>query len=158
MAWTSSRASWNWLRSLDRTYDVVLCLFSSIGYLCDMERVERAFRCFRQHLHADGVAIVEPWYEPSAWHPGRTYLVVGESESLKVARASYSDVDGAISTIEFHYLLATSEGIEHRREMHRLGLFTREQMMGCFEAAGFGRVEYDAEGLIGRGMYLAHRT
>jgi len=144
--------------SLDRSYDVILCLFSSIGYLRHLDRVEQALRRFRRHLEPGGVAVVEPWFEPGAWHPGRSYLTTAESDSSKVARMSHSDVDGRISTVEFHYLLATAEGIEHRQEMHRLGLFTRDEMMGRFEAAGFHPVEYDPEGLIGRGMYVAYRS
>lgn len=144
--------------SLDRSYDVVLCLFSSIGYLCELKRVERALGCFRRHLNPGGVALVEPWFEPSGWRAGSTYLHSAESDSLKVARLSHSEVEGRISTLDFHYLIATAEGIEHRRETHRLGLFTRGEMIGCFERAGFDGVEYDANGLIGRGMYIARHN
>lgn len=143
--------------AFDRTYDVVLCLFSSIGYLCELDRVESALRCFRRHLGPGGIAVVEPWIEPDAWYPGSTHLVTAKSDSMKVARLSRSDREGAVSVIEFQYLVATSDGIEHREETHRLGLFTRREMLACFEAAGFARVDFDEEGLIGRGMYVATR-
>ena len=45
-------------------YDVVMCLFSSIGYLKTVDRVLRAFVCFRQHLLQGGLVVVEPWFEP----------------------------------------------------------------------------------------------
>jgi 2-polyprenyl-3-methyl-5-hydroxy-6-metoxy-1,4-benzoquinol methylase len=35
---------------LSHRYDAVLCLFSSIGYLQTLDRVSRAFACFREHL------------------------------------------------------------------------------------------------------------
>jgi len=141
--------------SLDRRYDVVLCLFSAIGYLCELDLVERALRCFRQHLNPGGVAVVEPWFEPEAWHPGRFFLLTAESEELKVARMSYSDAEGRISTVKFHYLIGAHGGIEHREELHRLGLYTREELLGCFDRAGFQSVRHEAEGLSGRGIYLA---
>jgi len=48
---------------LPQQYDVVMCLFSSIGYLKTVDRVLRAFVCFRQHLLQGGLVVVEPWLD-----------------------------------------------------------------------------------------------
>lgn len=136
-------------------FDVVLCLFSSIGYLCDLARVVRAFRRFRAHLEPGGVTLVEPWLTPEAWIPGRVYVHSGEVGERRVVRMSHSTVDGRISRLAFHYLIGGPEGIEHRVEDHALGLFTREEMLEAFGRAGFGAVELDPEGLTGRGLYIA---
>ena len=53
-------------------------------------------------------------------------------------------------------LVLTDDGAEHFSEHHEAGLFTRRQMREAFEAAGLS-VEYDEEGLIGRGLYVATR-
>lgn len=45
---------------LSHRYDAVLCLFSSIGYLQDLDRVTRALTCFREHLTPGGVIVIEP--------------------------------------------------------------------------------------------------
>jgi trans-aconitate methyltransferase len=45
---------------LRKKYDVVQCLFSSIGYLTQGEDVIRALECFAQHLAKDGIIVVEP--------------------------------------------------------------------------------------------------
>ena len=45
---------------LNRRFDVVMCLFSSIGYLRSLDRITAALRCFRRHLALGGVIIVEP--------------------------------------------------------------------------------------------------
>jgi len=140
---------------LGARFDVVLCLFSSIGYLCDIERVERALACFREHLEPGGLAVVEPWFTPDAWHPGRVYVHSADSGGRHVVRMSRSTVEGHVSKLLFHYLLGGPDGIEHRVEHHALGLFTREEMTAAFARAGFGDVQYDPEGLTGRGLYLA---
>lgn len=140
---------------LGRGFDVVLCLFSSIGYLCDLAEVEAALRCFRAHLNASGVVLVEPWLTPDAWAPGRVYLHTGEDGERQIVRMSHSRLDGRTSCLEFHYLIGGPEGIEHRLEEHSLGLFTREEMMEAFANAGFRDVSFDPEGLIGRGLYTA---
>ena len=53
-------------------------------------------------------------------------------------------------------LIGSPAGIEHAAETHELGLFTPEEMVGAFTAAGF-QVEHDAEGITGRGLYVGSR-
>jgi SAM-dependent methyltransferase len=136
-------------------FDVILCLFSSIGYMCDLQGVERALRCFHRHLAPSGIVMVEPWFEPDSWHAGRVHVQSGESEELRVVRMSHSSVEGHVSRLEFHYLIGTDQGVEHRVEHHEMGLYTRGQMRGCFEKAGFLKVDHDPQGLTGRGLYTA---
>jgi hypothetical protein len=40
--------------SLDRTYDVVTCLFSAIGIVRTFERLERAIACMARHVRPAG--------------------------------------------------------------------------------------------------------
>jgi SAM-dependent methyltransferase len=141
--------------ALETRYDAIVCLFSAIGYLGSLDRVEKAFACFREHLNPAGVVIVEPWFEPEAWHPGRTYLNTVEADDLRVVRLSHSGIRDRTSIVTFHYLIGGEDGIEHRTEHHELALCTRPEMMECFARAGFGDVSYDPKGLIGRGMYVA---
>jgi SAM-dependent methyltransferase len=136
-------------------FDAVLCLFSSIGYLTDLSRVERAARCFLRHLVPGGVAVVEPWFPPAAWHPGRVYVHTADTETGRIVRMSHSSVEGRISRIEFHYLIGSGSGIEHRIERHELGLFTSGELVDAFGRAGFASVDHDPEGLTGRGLLVA---
>src|SRR5262245_18042003 len=48
-----------------RTYDAVMCLFSSIGYVRTVDRVIQAIARFRAHTAPGGAIIVEPWFPPS---------------------------------------------------------------------------------------------
>ena len=140
---------------LGTQFDVVVCLFSSIGYLCRLDRVERALRCFRRHLAPGAAVLVEPWFPPEAWNPGRVYVHTAESENLHVVRMSHSSVEGQISKLEFHYLIGTERGIDHRVEHHELGLFTTAEMEAAFKRAGFSSVDYDPQGLTGRGLFVS---
>ncbi len=139
---------------LGRRFDVVLCLFSSIGYLRELAAVERALERFRAHLNAGGVALVEPWITPEDFTPGRVYVHTADAER-PVVRMSHSRVEGRLSRLEFHYLIGGPDGVEHRVEHHDLGLFTRAEMLDAFGRAGFGEVEFDPEGPSGRGLYAA---
>ena len=55
--------------------------------------------------------------------------------------------------LDFHYLVATGDGIEYFQEKHQLGLFTRSQYTSAFEDDGLN-VLYDEKGLQGRGLYI----
>jgi hypothetical protein len=101
------------------------------------------------------VVVVEAWFEPERWRPGATYLVTAETAGTKVARMSRSSVEDRLSVLEFHYLIGRPDGLEHRVETHELGLFTTDEMLGAFAAAGLEVVEHDPEGLTDRSLYVA---
>ena len=137
---------------LGRTYDVVTCLFSAIGNVRNIERLDQAVLCMARHVRPGGVLIVEPWFTPDQWNPGGVVLLAGEIGTDKVCRMSYSGREGNYSVLLFHYLRGTRTGIEHYSERLELGLFSREEMTRAFESAGMD-VRYHAEGLMGRGLY-----
>lgn len=135
-------------------YDVILCLFSSIGYLKTLDKVRRALQRFRAHLAAGGIVIVEPWFVPGAVTPGRVMVNTAESEVVTVCRMSHCEIDGRLSRLRFEYLIGRPTGIERASEVHELGLFTVGEMQDCFRRAGLDAT-YDPEGPSGRGLYVA---
>ena len=143
--------------SLERRYDVVSCLFSSIGYTRTLEGVISSLECFAKHLSPGGVVIVEPWYAPDAWHPGNVYMKTAETSEFSLCRISRSEQDGSLSRLRFEYLIGTPNGIQHEVEIHELGLFTVEEMLSAFKQAGLTAM-HDPVGLSNRGLYLAHKT
>lgn len=54
------------MRTLDlpERYDVVLCLFSAIGYVRDEEGLRGTIEHLARHLKPEGVLLVDPWFEP----------------------------------------------------------------------------------------------
>ncbi len=52
---------------LGRKFDVVVSLFSSIGYTKTLEMMTQAIGCMAEHLHPGGVLIVEPWLTPDTF-------------------------------------------------------------------------------------------
>ena len=137
---------------LKRQCDVVVCLFSSIGYVKTKARLRKAVRNMAKHLLPGGVLLIEPWFTPEQWHPGRSSMTQVDKPDLKIVRMSYSGQKGKISTIEFQYLIGTAKGIEHSFENHELGLFTHKDYMDALIAAKLN-VARDPEG-FGRGLYI----
>jgi ubiquinone/menaquinone biosynthesis C-methylase UbiE len=140
--------------NLGRTYDAVTCLFSAIGNVKTVDRLERAIVCMTRHVRPGGVLMVEPWFTPDRWNPGAHYLNLGQIGTDKVCRMSFSGRNGSLSPLLFHYLRGTPGGIEHYSETLELGLFARDEMTRAFAQAGT-QVRYDPEGLMDRGLYIA---
>ncbi len=139
---------------LGRSYDAILCLFSSIGYVRTVPNVERTLARFRRHLAPGGVVVVEPWFAPGVLEPGRVSVNTAEMEGVKVCRMAHTQVDGRISRLRMDYLIGRPDGIRHAGELHELGLFTPEEMQASFRAAGLA-AEHDPVGLTDRGLYVA---
>lgn len=135
-------------------YDVILCLFSSIGYLKTLDSVRTALERFRMHLADGGLVIVEPWFVPGVLTPGRVTVNTAEGEGVTVSRMSRMEVEGRLSRLHFEYLIGRATGIERASEVHELGLFTVEEMQTCFRQAGLAAT-YNHEGPSGRGLYVA---
>jgi SAM-dependent methyltransferase len=140
---------------LATTYDAVTCLFSAIGYVKTVDRMNHAVASMARHVKPGGALIVEPWFAPDVWKPGNSHIHAGEIGADKVCRMSLSGQQGNLSFIQMHYLRSTSNGINHYSERLELGLFTREEMTHAFELANMN-VRYDDQGLMGRGLYIAH--
>ena len=141
--------------ALPTRFDVVVCLCSSIGYALTVADLDRAIATMAHHLRLGGVLVVEPFFGPAAWTADRTTMMTVDEPDLKVARLSRSSLDGATAIIDYHYLVATPEGVQHHTEQQRLGLFTDDQYIGAFLKAGL-QVHHDPHGR-GRGLFLGVR-
>jgi SAM-dependent methyltransferase len=140
---------------LGRRYDAVICMFSSIGYLLTIDRVEQAIARFHQHLAPLGVIVVEPWFPPDILQAGYVSTNEAQNGDVHVVRRSRTEVvDRTLSRFVFDYDITEHGRTRHVSEVHELGLFTVEQMRGAFERNGLV-VEHDPQGLIGRGLYVA---
>jgi SAM-dependent methyltransferase len=142
---------------LSHRYDVVMCLFSSIGYLRTLDRVVSALRRFRKHLRPGGAVIVEPWFEPGVLDQGRVDQTTGEASGVRVTRTGRMELERGLSRIHFDYEITDATGTRHVPEIHELGLFTNGELMEAFRASGFN-VTYDSVGLINRGLYIGRPT
>jgi len=142
---------------LDRRFDIVTCLFSSIGYMTTIEDLHRAIGWMAAHLVPGGLLVIEPWLTPDAWTPNTVHGLYIDDPDLKIARINTSFVDGRLSIFDLHHLIGTPEGTTHVVEHHEMGLFTVDEMNESFVAAGLD-IDYDPEGLTGRGLHVGRKA
>ncbi|MGH2682248.1 MAG: class I SAM-dependent methyltransferase [Actinomycetota bacterium] len=139
---------------LGRTFDVVTCLFSSIAYAKTPKDLGRAIATMAGHVKAGGVLIIEPFFESHQWELGHLAALFVDEPDLKIARMNQADRDGDLAVMDFHYLVASADRIEHFTERHEAALFSKDEYLKAFGAAGL-EPEHDSEGLMGRGLYIA---
>ncbi|CAN5610026.1 hypothetical protein BH23GEM9_BH23GEM9_23430 [soil metagenome] len=139
---------------LGSTFDVVTCLFSSIGYVRTVPGLEAAVAAMARHVAAGGLLVIEPWFTPEQYWVDRLTANFTDEPDLKIAWMYVSRRVADVALLDIHYMAGTPNGIECFTERHELGLFTDEQYRAAFGAAGM-KVEYDPVGFFGRGAYIA---
>jgi SAM-dependent methyltransferase len=142
---------------LGKSFDVVTCLFSSIGYATTIGEVGSAFRAFHRHLNPGGLLLVEPWLYQENFKSPHLHLLTVDRDDQKIARVSRSSSVGDVSVLDFEYLIVGFDRTERLTEHHELGLYTQAEYEAAMAAAGF-QVEYDPIGPMGRGMFIGIRT
>jgi SAM-dependent methyltransferase len=137
-------------------YDVIVSMFSAIGYVQTLENVTKALKCFREHIKDDGIVIVEPWLTPEVFKNRSINMDTASEGDTRVARMSRVEVEGRLSHILFHWTVANPDEIITIDEKLTLGLFSVDEMKACFEEAGFEVTHDRAEGQFSnRGLYIA---
>lgn len=138
---------------LGRRFDVVTCLFSSIGYVKNLAELKQAINNMARHLLPGGVLIIEPWLSPDTYVIGGPHALFIDEPELKIARMNISEEQDGVAILNMHHLVARPEGIEYFVERHELVLFTDEQYRQAFEASGLG-YKFDSHGLTGRNLLI----
>jgi SAM-dependent methyltransferase len=138
---------------LGSKFDILICLFSSIGYLVTAEAIRSALGCFKAHLAPGGAIFIEPWIERDAWRTGEAHVRVGEDDHRKVCRVMTSDREGDLSILIGHYLLPEGTNVRYAVERHELLLLDRDQWQDFFREAEL-TAEYLPEAFGSRGLYV----
>jgi SAM-dependent methyltransferase len=141
---------------MGQTYDAVVCLFSSIGYLKTKENLDKAIANMAKHTKPGGLVIIEPWLKDKDYQAGHISVESNSNDTLFVSRMGISYKDGNVSRMDMHHMVGTSNGIEHFVETHELAMYTDEDFADAFTKVGLG-LEIEPEGLTGRGLYIGKK-
>jgi ubiquinone/menaquinone biosynthesis C-methylase UbiE len=139
---------------LPHRYDAVICMFSSIGYVKTLPQVERTLRTFKRHLAPNGVVIVEPWFSPDVMKTGSHSVRTATANGISVERTGTIVIDGRMCHLTFDYVIEQDGAVRRTREVHELGLFTKDETLRAFAAAGLV-AEHHAPSDTNRGLYIA---
>ena len=141
--------------NLKTEFDVILCLFSSIGYVKTYSNLEKTITNFTNHLKKGGVLIIEPWFTKSNYWVGAPGMTTYDGEDVKIARLNTTKIEGDLSIMEMHYLIAEKDkDVIHFADTHELGLFETDKTLDFMEKAGL-KAEFLKDGLMkDRGLFI----
>lgn len=147
---------------IDRQFDIITCLGSSLAAVCTAARLASAFASMERHLTPGGIVLFDEFFTAGQWQPGTLSAIFVDEPDLKIARMSTSERRDDLAILNLAYLVATPEGTEHITERHELGLFDMDAYAAAFGACGLREVADAAVPLTGvytnRGTHLLERT
>lgn len=116
--------------NLGKKFDVILCLFSSIGYIKTYSNLKKTIQNFSQHLKTGGVVIIEPWFAETIYITGLPSMTTYDGENIKIARLCVSQKRGILSVMDMHYLIAEkNQKMKHSVERHELAMFDTDKIL-----------------------------
>lgn len=127
------------MRTLDlgRTFDAVICLFSSIGYMVEPDELRSTVARLAAHVKRPGVLILDGWVRPDAWRDDfRGDPDIASDDDMTVVRLSLTRRSGTITELDMHHLVRTATAVEYFLETHRLALTATADYISAVEAAG----------------------
>ena len=109
--------------NINKKFDAILCLFSSIAYLKTYKNLEKSIKNFYKHLKNGGVIIIEGFIAKSDFKPNSSYMDIYDGKNVKVARIGTSKIKNGLMLAEMRYLIGEKGNINYFSETHELGLF-----------------------------------
>ncbi len=123
--------------NLARSFDVITCLFGSIGYLTTHEDLAKTINAFSKHLVPGGVVIIEPIFTSETALDGAMGIICLDLPEIKIARTNVSRKEGDLVYLDFHFLISTKEnGTEHFVDSSPMGAFSRNLYLQLMQESG----------------------
>jgi trans-aconitate methyltransferase len=143
---------------LKEKFDVIISLFSSIGYVENFNKLVKTLENFHKHLNEKGLVIVEPWIFKQNFRKGYVVLDTYEDEKVKLARMATSKIVKSKWVIFMHYLISEKGEIRYFREQHKMLAIEYEGYIKAFESSGFRNVKFLKEDFWDgcRGLFIAN--
>ena len=142
---------------LGRRFDVITCLFGSIGYLPDAETLRLAIDRMACHLSPDGILLVEPSLFPTQLRPPSSHRLVSDLEGCRVVeRVTTARHCAGRLLIRFDFTIRGHGPTETFADEHSIGLFEPAVYEEAFSAAGV-KSHFDPIGLAGNSLYIARQ-
>ena len=141
--------------TLNKKFDIITCLFSSIGYVKTYANLQKTIKNFANHLHTGGVVIIEPRFTKATYKVGSPQLTTYETKDLKMARLSVSKVKGILSINDMNYLIAErNKEVVHVVDRHEMGLFEGDKTLEYMQKAGLKAVFLPDGIMKDRGLFI----
>jgi ubiquinone/menaquinone biosynthesis C-methylase UbiE len=128
--------------NLDEQFDVIICMFSSIGYNTSYEELEITLRNFHKHLHPGGVLIFDTWFHKKGWIEGFMNINTVIEDDLQLARISQSRSKENVGNFNMVFVIKDRGVIDFEIDQHKLLIIDIDKVKKLMKDIGFDTFVY----------------
>lgn len=141
--------------NIKERFDVIICLYSSIGYVKTKANLKKTLRNFSKRLKTEGVVIIEPWFTKSTYSAGVPSVTTYNSSKVKIVKACTPKIVNGLSVMDLNYLIAEKgKEVRHIVDRHEMGVFEIDETLQMMKEVGLA-ARYLKNGLMkNRGLYV----
>jgi ubiquinone/menaquinone biosynthesis C-methylase UbiE len=122
---------------LNKKFDAVLCLFSSIAYNQNYDELEQTLRNFYNHLKEKGILIFDNGFFKETFNENRTWIDLVDEENLKLIRFGNRQKLEKNFKVVFVYIWKENGKLDFDFDEHVLGMFEIKEVKKIMEKVGF---------------------
>lgn len=133
---------------LKKQFDVIICMFSSIGYVKTQINLNKTLKNFYNHTSKGGMLLLEPSNANSFYVSGNPSITTYDSKSTKITRINITKIKSTLAKLNM-YIVIAEKGKEPKNyiDNHKLGVFSIKDTLKSMRNAGF-RSKFLANGLM----------
>lgn len=127
--------------SLDKQFDIITCMYGSIGFVKTYANLKLALKNMARHLILGGLVIIVPWSTTESF---KEKIVVDavKHPQIRIARMENVKRKAAnIVEITFHHLIGKDGQVKYHTQCMEVGLFSRDEYISAIQEAGLQLVE-----------------
>jgi SAM-dependent methyltransferase len=125
-----------------RTYDAVICLFSSISYNTTSSDLKKTVRGMYYSVRPGGIVVFDTHFTDRGFLDGYRGEDIFDDGKVMGARLSTSKREANLGEISFSYLIKDGrKTILLRDDVHRLGLFSERDFASQMKDSGLTKVK-----------------
>ena len=121
---------------INRRFDVIICLFSSIAHLKTYTNLKKTIKNFATHLKPGGVAIIEPFVQPELYIDKILDADIIDEPGFKLVRMNSSRRKGNVGIYDFHYLIGEKGKIRYFVDTMELGMYESRKVLDILKKEG----------------------
>lgn len=144
--------------SLKKQFDVVICLYGSIGFVKTEANLKSTLKNFARHILPGGILILVPWSTTEAF---RENIVIDAVKHPDIKIARMENVKRKTSNlveVTFHHLIGKNGEVKYHTQQIEVGLFSKDEYLAAIQEAELQLMEIYEGSSIKMGAYVGRLT
>lgn len=140
--------------SLDKQFDIITCMYGSIGFVKTYTNLKLTLKNMARHLIPGGLAIIVPWSTTESF---KEKIVVDAVKHPHIRIARMENVKRKATNlveITFHHLVGKDGQVKYYTQCMEVGLFSHDDYISAIQDAGLQLVEIYEGSNISMGAFV----